>query len=132
MRFFLDNCLAIRHARALDALLNPEHRFTHLQEKFAPDTKDVDWISQLGKERGWIVISGDYRIGKSAHEKAAWHESRLTVFFLAKGWMNLPLKQQHSKLALALDDIIEHAEKAKPGTGFSVSVNGKIRQEYDP
>ena len=132
MRFFLDNCLAIRHARALDALLKPEHEFTHLQEKFPQDTKDADWISKLGKERGWIVISGDYRIGKSAHEKAAWHASGLTVFFLGKGWMNIPLKQQHSKLALALDDIIEHAEKSKPGTGFLITLNGKIRLEYEP
>lgn len=102
MRFFLDNCLAIRHARALNEMVKPAHSFTHLQEKFSPDTKDEDWIRALGREADWIVISGDYRIGKSAHERRAWHESGLTVFFLSKGWTNIPPLQQHSKLALIL------------------------------
>lgn len=130
MKFFLDNCLAIRHSRALNEMVKPEHSFTHLQDKFAPDTKDETWIRALGREGGWIVISGDYRIGKSAHERRAWHESGLTVFFLSKGWTNIPPLQQHSKLALILDDIIEAAQRAKPGSGFSVALNGKIQQVY--
>lgn len=130
MKFFLDNCLAIRHARALNEMVKPDHNFTHLQDKFAPDTKDEDWIRALGREGDWIVISGDYRIGKSAHERRAWHESGLTAFFLSKGWTNIPPLQQHSKLALILGDIIEQAQRAKLGAGFSVAMNGKIQQVY--
>jgi hypothetical protein len=130
MKFFLDNCLAIRHARALNEMVRPEHNFTHLQDKFGADTKDEDWIRALGREGDWIVISGDYRIGKSAHERRAWHESGLTAFFLSKGWTNIPPLQQHSKLALILDDLIEAAQRAKPGTGFSVAMNGTIQQVY--
>jgi predicted nuclease of predicted toxin-antitoxin system len=40
MKFFLDNCLAIRHARALNEMLEPEHSFIHLQDKFPANTKD--------------------------------------------------------------------------------------------
>jgi len=130
VKSFLDNCLAIRHARALNEMVKPEHSFTHLQDKFSPDTKDEDWIRALGREGAWIVLSGDYRIGKSAHERQAWHESGLTAFFLSKGWTNIPPLQQHSKLALILDDIIEHALRARPGSGFSVAMNGKIQQVY--
>jgi hypothetical protein len=101
-----------------------------LQEKFQPNVKDEEWICQLGKEGDWIVISGDYRIGRGAHERAAWHQSGLTVFFLSKGWTNIPPLQQHSKLALILDDIVEHAAKAKSGSGFSIHMNGKIEQVY--
>src|SRR6266496_152194 len=122
MRFFLDNCLAIRHARALNEMVKPEHSFTHLQDKFTRETKDEEWISKLGAEGGWNVISGDYRIGKSAHERAAWHRSGLTVFFRSKGWTNIPPLQQHSKLALILDDIVEHANTASLGSGFSISM----------
>ena len=132
MKFFLDNCLAIRHARALNEMVKPDHCFTHLQEKFLADTKDEEWIRKLGAEGSWIVISGDYRIGKSAHERAAWHQSGLTVFFLNKGWTNIPPLQQHSKLALILNEIIEHASRARAGSGFSISVNGKIEQVYSP
>jgi len=130
MKFFLDNCLAIRHARALNEMVRPEHSFTHLQEKFDPATKDEEWIRALSCEGNWIVISGDYRIGKSAHERQAWHESGLTAFFLSKGWTNIPPLQQHSKLALILDDIIEAAKRAPRGAGFAIGMNGKIQQVY--
>ncbi len=130
MKFFLDNCLAIRHARALNEMVKPEHSFTHLQDKFRADTTDEEWIRALGREGDWVVISGDYRIGKSAHERQAWHESGLTAFFLSKGWTNIPPLQQHSKLALILDEIVEHAQNAVPGSGFSVAMNGKIQQVY--
>ena len=130
MRFFLDNCLAIRHARALNEMVKPEHSFEHLQQKFAADTKDGEWIRALGREGNWIVISGDYRISKNAHERRAWHESGLTVFFLSKGWTNIPPLQQHSKLSLILDEIIRHAERAPAGAGFSIAMNGRIEQVY--
>ena len=130
MNFFVDNCLAVKHARALAPLLEPDHKIIHLRDRFPPDTADEEWLLALGKEGGWIVVSGDYRIGRSAHERAAWHESRLTAFFLAKRWENLPLMEQHAKLARCFLVILEQAEKAKPGTGFMISVNGKIEQIY--
>jgi predicted nuclease of predicted toxin-antitoxin system len=130
MRFFLDNCLAIRHARALNEMVKPDHTVTHLQDKFPADAKDVDWIGELGKEGNWVIVSGDYRIGKSAHERAAWHQSGLTVFFLSKGWTNIPPLQQHSKLAAILDDIICEASQSGPGCGFSIAMNGKISRIY--
>lgn len=132
MRFFVDNCLAIRHARALNEMLKPEHEFKHLQDKFDAGVKDVEWLTKLGEERDWVIISGDYRIGKSAHEKEAWRQSRLTAFFLAKGWTNLPPLVQHSKLASIIEEICEKASCAKPGTGFLVSVNCKIEETYRP
>jgi len=130
MRFFLDNCLAIRHARALNEMVKPDHSFTHLQDKFPANKKDEEWIKELGLEGDWVIISGDYRIGKSAHERAAWHESRLVAFFLSKGWTNIAPLLQHSKLAAILDDIIYEAARAKPGTGFMIALNGKITQIY--
>ena len=130
MKFFLDNCLAIRHARALNEMVKPDHSFTHLQDKFAPETKDEEWIRALGNEIDGIVISGDYRISKSAHERRAWHESGLTAFFLNQGWTNVAPFQQHARLTLILGNIIEQAQRAKPGSGFSVLMNGKIQQVY--
>jgi hypothetical protein len=130
MRFFLDNCLAIRHARALNEMVKPQHSFTHLQDKFPPATTDEQWIRGLGGEGDWIVISGDYRIGKNAHERQAWRESELTVFFLSKGWTNIPPLQQHAKFAAILDKIIETVENAEPGSGFMISLNGKVEQIY--
>lgn len=106
MKFFVDNCLAPKHAAALNALVQPEHSVMHLRDKFAADTPDEVWLTALGKEGGWIVLSGDCRISRNAHERAAWHTSRLTAFFLAKGWQNLPLMEQHSKLSHSLPRVI--------------------------
>ena len=59
MNLFLDNCLAIRHARALNAIIQPDgHSVVHLRDKFAADKPDVEWLRELGREGGWIVISG--------------------------------------------------------------------------
>jgi len=91
---------------------------------------DVEWLQKLGEEGDWVVISGDVRIARSAHERAAWHQSGLTVFFLKPGWTNIPPLEQHSKLSHCLLAIMEHAERAKSGSGFTVSVQGKIEQIY--
>lgn len=130
MNLFVDNCLAPRHARSLNALVEPEHCVVHLRERFAENTPDEEWLAELGREGGWVLISGDYRISRSAHERAAWLESRLTAFFLGKGWLNLPLMEQHAKLSHCLPRILEFAAKVSPGTGFMVSVNGRIEQIY--
>ena len=132
MKFFFDNCLAPKHAKAFNSLFEPDHQAVAVREKFSPDTADAVWLPELAKEGDWIIISGDVRIGRSVHEQKAWHDSKLTVFFLKKGWTNLPLLVQHAKLAHCMTEIIKQAERAKPGTGFSVSVNGKVEQIYSP
>ena len=130
MKFFFDNCLATRHATALDALLQPEHSVTHLRTLFPADTPDVKWIEALGRQGNWVIISGDVRIMRNAHERDAWHQSGLTVFFLAKAWMSIPLLDQHAKLAQRFTDIIAHAENARPGSGFIVQIGSKIERIY--
>lgn len=131
MRFFLDNCLAVRHARALHAIVEPDgHTVLHLRDRFPADTPDVEWLRELGKESDWVVISGDVRIARSMHERAAWHESGLTVFFLKPGWTNIAPLEQHAKLSHCLQDIIECAHRAKPCSGFTVTPQGKIEQIY--
>ena len=130
MKVIFDNNLSPALARALQELFKGQHEIVALRDKFRGAPTDLEWITELSREGIWIVISGDYRIGKSAHERRAWHESGLTAFFLSKGWTNIPPLQQHSKLALILENIIEQAQRAKPGSGFSVSMNGKIQQVY--
>ncbi len=58
VKFLLDNCLAIRHARALNEMVEPDHSFTHLQEKFLPDTTDEEWIRTLGDEGNGLSFRG--------------------------------------------------------------------------
>ena len=130
MRIFLDNNLAFRHARGLTALLEPDHEVLSLRDKFPTATKDDEWLRALGREGGWIVISGDIGIQKSPHERLAWKESGLTIFFLSRRWMSLDLYAQHAKLALAIPKILETARKHPRGRGFLVGINGKIEDAF--
>lgn len=125
MRFFLDNCLAPRHAQALQVLL-PEHEIVHLRARFRADTSDEEWLRALGAEGGWIVISGDSRIHRSRHLSKAWRSSRLTVFFLRPAWMKLPLLEQHARLARAMLTIIALAGQHSRDAGFGVGIGGRI------
>lgn len=126
MKFCLDNSLPVRNARALNEMVQPDHTIVHLRDKFGPTVIDESWIVALGKEGGWIVISADYRIDRNAYLRRAWRESGLIVFFLTEAWTKIPPLQQHSKLALILDSLVQRAERAAPGCSFSVSLTGKI------
>lgn len=121
MRFFFDNCTSPAYAEAIQALVRREgHEVVHLRGKFPADTPDVLWINQLATEQNWVIISGDVRITRNDHEKAKWLESRLTAFFLAKGWQNLTFWDQAAKLIQRWPDITEQALRVEPGAGFIV------------
>lgn len=125
MKLFLDNCLAPRHAEALQILL-PEHRIVHLRHRFPAETSDERWLEELGREGEWIVLSGDSRIHRSRHLSKAWRSSRLTAFFLKPAWMKLPLLEQHARLAQAMPQILELAGDHPRDCGFGVGISGRI------
>jgi hypothetical protein len=126
VRFFLDNNLPARLAKALQVLAAPEHEVIHLKEKFPPSTPDEMWMQGLAKELDWVIISGDIRIGKNPHEVRAWHAAGHTVFFLKPGWTNYAFWTQAYKFVKCFPDIIATAAKAKSGDFYLVSGNGKI------
>ena len=130
MKFFLDNCLPPRWARALSALSDSDIDVKHLREKFKQDISDIDWIQKLSAEGGWTIISGDVRITKSLHERQAWLSSGLTAFFLVKGW-DFEFWDKTSRIVRWWPRIMEQTQMVQPGAGFYVPVNfknGKFEQ----
>jgi hypothetical protein len=125
LRFFFDNCLAPRLARALNALCEGEHEVIPLRDKFDPATKDTEWIRALAHEGDWVIVSGDTRITRNPGEKAAWQESRLTAFFLAKGWQNAHLWDVAHGLVRWWPTIVQQAKAIEPGAGFEVPFRAK-------
>jgi hypothetical protein len=90
LKVFFDNNLSPYLAHALDVLLGPEgDRVVHLTDRFSADTEDRVWMTALGDERGWIVISADRRIHRNRLERDAWRRSGLVVFFLSPQWHRL-------------------------------------------
>ncbi|MCH7674803.1 DUF5615 family PIN-like protein [candidate division KSB1 bacterium] len=83
MKFFCDNNISHRIAKALFILAQPTE-VIHLTDKFPTNTPDEEWIFKM-KQEGYVIISGDSKIAKRPHQKKALIDSKLTVFFLAKG-----------------------------------------------
>ena len=52
-----------------------------LEDKFARNISDRDWITHLGEEGGWTIFSSDKRILKNRIERKALHTAGLTAFF---------------------------------------------------
>ncbi len=125
MRFFVDNNISVKVARALNCLVEPNHQVVHLREKYSPNIKDVDWMTKLAGEVDWIILSGDTNISRNPHEIAAWKAAGHTIFFLKSGWMHLQGFEQASKLFHRFPDILKLAQKAKKGSGYIVPVTGK-------
>jgi hypothetical protein len=128
VRFFLDNNLSHRVARALHCLVEPRHEVVHLKDRFAPDTPDVDWMNALAEEPDWIILSGDVAISRNPHEVEAWKRSGHPIFFLKHGWINQPLWEQASRFFHLFPEIEKRARKAKAGESFLVPFKGKIEE----
>ena len=126
MRLFFDNNLAPRLAHGFREFVAGEHEVIHLRDRFQPNISDVEWMQALAAEHGWVVISGDVRIGKNPHEIAAWQAAGHTIFFLKSGWTNIGFWEQVQKLAKCFPELMEAAQRAKPGASFVVTMNGRI------
>jgi hypothetical protein len=103
---------------------------SHLSDVFTRrNTPDEEWLAELSVQGNWVVVSGDMRIFKSPHRKQIWLESKLTAFFLAKGWMNQEFWTQAWWLVRWWPQVIEQARLMESGTGFEIPAksHGKFR-----
>ncbi len=99
---------------------------THLTEALA--ILAAVWLRGLGgREPNSVVISADTRISRSPHEREAWLASGLTIFFL-RSFAEQPAWEQAAKLVKWWPDIVKEAKKARRGTGFVVTIHGKIER----
>lgn len=125
MKFFLDNNLPPKWAPALEALTGNGVIVQHVRDLF-PDNhavKDVQWIERLHRERGWTVLSGDLRITKNPHERAAFLSTDLTMFFLDKSWGSHTLWDKSWRIVRWWPRILEQAKLVKPPAAFVVPLN---------
>lgn len=120
------------HAEALRLFTKPDGpTFLHLTERFSPHVPDPVWITEIGRERDWIILSGDTRISTHPANKRAWHESGLTAFFFGEPWQNENRFKQAEALMRWWPRIVEQAKRTPRGHGFHMPKNGReLRQVY--
>ena len=131
MKFFFDNCISYRIADALAALEDRDgHTIISLRQKFPEDCPDEVWIPELGRERDWVVISGDRRIYTNPQRRLVWTAARITTFFQEPAWLSRSFteRQKAAKLLAVWGKVVEIAEGVPPGTAFSLPIKGNIRR----
>jgi hypothetical protein len=128
VNILLDNNLPPALARALDQLTAREwesahnHKVFHLRDKFPESTTDAEWISQLGRDGDWTVVTHD-RLNKGL-ERAG-----LKVFMLDSSWKDHRFWDKAVQLCRWWPHIIEQAERIRGGAAFRVrwNISGKGR-----
>jgi PIN like domain len=130
MRFFFDNCVSPKLARAMHALAQPEHEVQALRERYANadvrSIEDTRWLSDLGVERDWIVVSGDISIRRRPGESAQLKASKLTTFFMAEGYTKTDKWEQVRWMIEKWPEIVRLAGQVAAGGLFRVPRRGKI------
>lgn len=125
MKLFVDNNLSPRVARALDVLFEDEA--IHLRDRFDPAISDVDWIAELGRERSWCVLSGDYRISRNRAEQLAWRSTDLIGFFMQPNLKRAPLPDQAARVIRYWPALVAIAHHTDGPSLYALSLRGSSR-----
>lgn len=129
MKLLFDNNMSPHIARGLDKLFNGAHQIIALRDYFGrADLSDVEWISRLGKEGGWCVVSEDVRITRNRIERDAFLAARLIGFFLAPAVRKAPTHIKTARLLFLWDHLQSISDSVESGL-FEVPIRGtKLRQ----
>lgn len=96
----VDNDLPPRLARALHLIFESDgDEIVALRDKFGrTDLKDADWITELGREGRWAVLSADRRIAKQRPSRELFIGAGLIGFFFPPSLQKEPLYRQASRV----------------------------------
>ena len=121
VNYLIDNNLPPALARAINELCKNHYdaRVYALKDRYPANTRDIDWITDLGSQENWVIISQD-RFAKGEAEKMALRDSGLTVFFLAKQWSTEKYWNKSHNLVRWWPSIMEQAERMKGAAAFKV------------
>lgn len=129
MKVFFDHNISPAMARAFKELFKDQHEIALLREKFRPDVRDVDWITELSRDGRWIVISEDRRITRSQAERAAFSNSRLVGFFLSQGLHKAPVIKKMERLLVLWPSIEAVSATVAGGAMFELpTTSTRVRQ----
>ena len=134
MRFFFDHCISPKLARALHALIEPEHEVVHLRDRWTvadhTTVEDTDWIRQLANEGDWIIVSGDLRIRTRPLEREVWQRAGLTTFFLADGFPKVDAWEQVRWMIDKWPQIVDASKRFTKGSAFRVPKRGSKLETF--
>jgi hypothetical protein len=127
LRYFFDNCVSPKLARAIAALETCE--VVPLKDKFQQDVEDEVWIPALASEGNWIVVTADTSITRGRLQRRVWEQSKLIGFYLAGSFPSLSAWEQSWRLVKWWPHIVRQAALAAPGSTYLLPLEprGKIK-----
>jgi hypothetical protein len=120
VNFFFDNNLSLYLAHAIRELCRVEPdvgEVIHLRDRFAANTKDHEWITQLALSGPWVVISQD-AFTKNDLEREALRLSGLIVFVLDRQWSEHKHWPKSQNLVKWWPAIMEQCLRIKGGASY--------------
>lgn len=124
MKFFVDNCLAPRLAKALGAM---GVDVQHLRDRFPQHTGDEQWLPVVAAD-GRCVITGDLRILSTKAQKRILVEHHISAVFLPETFQRLSLWPQLVFLARCWPEIEKALGKVNAPACFKVTANCKVER----
>jgi PIN like domain len=106
----------------LSALFDKQHHIIALRDRVPANTTDVEWITALGREGGWAVLTRDLHIRTRPHERAALDRARIVFFFLAGAWNNLGVEETAARLIRWIPKMAAQTDLAERGR-FDLPIN---------
>jgi hypothetical protein len=100
VKVLVDNDLPPRLASALHIIFEDDgDEVFSLRQKFGrDDVKDADWITKLGAEGRWAVLSADRRIAKQRPSRELFIGAGLVGFFFPPSLQKQPLHLQAARV----------------------------------
>ncbi|MFG6519519.1 hypothetical protein ACGYLX_18950 [Sulfitobacter sp. 1A13496] len=125
----IDENLPLALAKALTAIFDGVHEVQHLRQRYGPSVTDTEWIKDLHKEGGWVVISGDRRITRNRAEQQLFKSSNLVGFFLSKGLNKAPITKKMERLMALWPTIEKQVGLVSGGAMFELPMaSTKLKQ----
>jgi hypothetical protein len=110
-------------ARTLHALVKDDgHEAFALRDKFPMNIGDIDLFTELGKERGWVVISKDVANASRKPERAAILRSGVIGVYLAPAVQKSRINEQAATIIWQWERIVNQRTSNANGL-FLLPVN---------
>lgn len=83
-------------------------------------TSDANWIKEVGREGGWIVVSNDHHIWTRPREVMLWQSHGVIGFILPKAFNQMRFWEKAAFLTRWWETIVDTAGSAAPGNMFPI------------
>ena len=127
MKILVDHCVAPALARSINGVVQKDgHLVEALVDQFGrSDISDITWMSQLGTEGGWWILTDDHRIRRNPAELKAFKDANLRGLFLAPAYRKVSTIEKTGRLLMRWSYLEALEPVLAPGSMILVPIRGQ-------